>query len=164
MISRFKRTCAILILSALITSCLGCDAFVRKFTRKKQQEEAIEPVLNPELNSGLFYDNDTKYKNFFSYWRGWHDELTEAISSSGKKRKQYCMEQAIMNLVRMASLLKEEKQTELAVYIEKMEKISSKINKEGALEERSIVQQLSNIRLSLNKKFHYSKVQNWIKQ
>ncbi|MEW6009231.1 MAG: hypothetical protein AB1629_06330 [Candidatus Omnitrophota bacterium] len=164
MISRYKKLCSILILAALISSSIGCDAFIRKFTRKKQHQEEVEPVLNPELKSGLFFDNDTKYKNYFTYWRGWHDELIESITSFSKKRKKYCLEQAIMNLERMGSLLKEEKQTELRTYIEKMEKIGSDINNEGVLDERIIVQQLSNIRLALNKKFHFSKVENWIKQ
>ncbi len=162
---QYKTLLSILILAIFMISSFGCDAFVRKFTRKKQQEQAIEPVLNPEVASGLFYDNDTKYKNYFAYWRGWHDELTEAMTSSSKKRKKYCMEQAIINLERMAALLKEEKQAELGVYIEKMEKISTSLDKEGdLLEEKVIVRQLSNIRLALNKKFHFSKVQDWIKQ
>ena len=105
----YPRFLKLAIISSFLVSTVGCDAFVRKFTREKKKEEIIEPVLNPELKSGLFYDNDTKYRNYFAYWRGWQDELIQAVLEPGMKRKQYCINQALINLQKMSELLTGEK-------------------------------------------------------
>lgn len=157
-----KRWILSVIILVFICSSLGCDAFRRKFTRKKKYKEIIEPVLNPDENVGLFYDNDTKYKNYFAYWRGWHDELIQAMSGRSRKRQRYSLEQAIDNLRLMTELLRGEKQEQLNTYIQKMHKISKRLNSNQAFKERDIIRELSHIRLAVNKGLHYSKVKDWI--
>lgn len=148
----------------LIISTLGCDSFVRKFTREKKRQEMIEPVLSPEENAGLFYDNETKYKNYFAYWRAWHDELVQCMYQASKKRKRYCANQAIENLQLMSALLTGPRQKEMNGYIEKMEKIRSDIESDLVIDQNLIVQRLKNIRLSVNDKLDYKNVKEWIKQ
>lgn len=160
---RYRIFKAVLLLIFIFGIC-GCDAFARKFTRKKKYQEVIDPVLIPEEEAGLFYDNDTKYRNYFAYWRGWHDELIEAIPGSGRKRKGYAINQAIANLELMAGLLIEDGEKEIRSYIEKMEKIRLELQANKILGQRNITRQLSNIRLRVNKNLHYSKVKDWIKK
>lgn len=161
---RDMRFWKLVILLIFLSSSLGCDAFVRKFTREKKREEITEPVLNPEVKSGLFYDNDTKYRNYFAYWRGWQDELIQAISEPGMKRKQYCVSQALINLKKMSELLTGEKQAQLNSYIEQMGEIAEEINAGGVIDANTIRLRLSHIQLSVNKRLHYSKVRDWIKR
>lgn len=161
---RLERLFLVTVLLIFISSTFGCDAFRRKFTRKKKYKEIVEPVLIPEENAGIFYDNDTKYRNYFAYWRGWHDDLIQAMSGASKRRRRYSMAQALANLEQMADLLKGEKRKELLTYIQQMKKISQQIETSQMFQERRVIQQLSNIRLRINKELHYSKVKDWIKQ
>jgi ERCC4-related helicase len=162
--ARYKRLGIFAVLIIFLLSSSGCEAFVRKFTRQKQHEEAIEPVLNPETQSGLFYDNETKYRNYFAYWRGWHDELIQAMSEPNNKRRQYCVGQALINLKQMSDLLETDKQKEINTYIERMQDIANEINTNIFVNENRIIQELSRIRLNINKRMHYSKVVDWIKK
>lgn len=153
-------------LAALIfmSSALGCDAFVRKFTREKKNQDMVEPVLTPEDHVGLFFDNETKYKNYFAYWRAWQDELIQSMYQGSEKRKLYCINQAVENLELMAGLLTPEHQKEINDYIKKMNIIRRDIESESILDENMMRQKLVNIRLSINNKLHYSKVKDWIKK
>jgi len=51
--ARYKRLSIFAVLIIFLVSSSGCEAFVRKFTRQKKYQEAIEPVLNPETNPGF---------------------------------------------------------------------------------------------------------------
>ncbi len=153
-----------IIVIALISNTFGCDSFRKKFTRKRKKE-IVEPILRPEENAGLFFDAGTKYRNYFAYWRGWHDELIQSMSGKSKKKKKYSFDQTMLNLELMEGLLsKGEKKQELKVYIDKLKKIKDKIDSNQGFNERTITQRLSNIRLAINKKLHYSKVKDWIEE
>jgi hypothetical protein len=153
-----------LIILIFTINIVGCDAFARKFTRKKKQQESLEPVLVPEEKSGLFFDNDTKYKNYFVYWRSWHDELMQTMYEHSLKRKKYCINQAISNLELMSDLLTAEKKKELGGYIAEMKKIQGDIETDVTLEENIIIQRLKDIRLNINTRLDYRRVRDWIKQ
>ncbi|MBU2540986.1 MAG: hypothetical protein KJ593_03695 [Candidatus Omnitrophica bacterium] len=164
MIEKVRKLFLWMIVILLISNSFGCDAFRRKITRKNKKE-IIEPVLRPEEDAGLFYDNETRYRNYFAYWRGWHDELIQAIPGKSKKRKKYSFGQTMDNLYLMQDLLREgEKKKELTEYMDKLEKIQRQIDTNQAFNERTLIQQLSSIRLAINKKLHYSKVKDWIKE
>ncbi len=162
--SKINRSFLCLVTLVFISSTLGCDAFVRKFTREKKKQDMIEPVLTPEENAGLFYDNETKYKNYFSYWRAWQDELIQSMYQESEKRKLYCINQAIENLELMAALLIPEHQKEINEFIGKLNGIRRDIESESILNENMMRQKLVNIRLSINTKLHYSRVKDWIKK
>lgn len=117
------KLAAILFLSV---SLLGCDAFVRKFTRKpkKQSLPREEMVLAPEE----YKPTKTKeelYRGYFLYWKSWQDELIEALAGSfgtigntyNNKKQLGCIEQALKNILQMRAMLNPKKQKELDVYI-----------------------------------------------
>lgn len=162
--SKINRLFLCLLTFIFISSALGCDAFVRKFTREKKKQDMVEPVLTPDENAGLFYDNETKYKNYFAYWRAWQDELIQSMYQESDKRKLYCINQAIENLELMAALLTQEHQKEINEFIAKMNAIRRDIESESILNENMMRQKLVNIRLSINNKLHYVRVKDWIKK
>ncbi|MCM8783080.1 MAG: hypothetical protein NC909_01600 [Candidatus Omnitrophica bacterium] len=60
----------ILLFFLLTFSFFGCDAFVRKFTRKPKKDTALqkEMVLVPEEYSSMFKDKEEQYRYYFSFW------------------------------------------------------------------------------------------------
>ena len=120
----------------------GCEAFVRKFTRKpKEHKLKEEPILVPQDYSLSDLSTEERYRQYFLFWKSWQDELITALDSqaSYKKRKE-CIREAVNNLEEIRSLLIEEKQKELDVYLEKLRSLFSKI-----------IQDIYGTRLAINK-------------
>lgn len=133
---RFKPQVRHIILLAtcylLLATLIGCEAFVKKFTRKpKRFTVKEEPVLVPEQYSLSDISTEERYRQYFLFWKSWQDELITALGSSAshKKRKD-CLKQAIRNLEEMRFLLFEEKQKELDVYLERLRHLTNEINQD----------------------------------
>lgn len=108
------------VLGLMITvSLVGCDAFVRKFTRKKKKDPVSQEqvVIAPQEYRDTM-SKDEKYRQFFTYWKAWTDELIEALNrnDTNYKKRVSCVEQAIKNLEQMKKLLSDQKQKELEQY------------------------------------------------
>ncbi|MFA5150687.1 MAG: hypothetical protein WC433_07270, partial [Candidatus Omnitrophota bacterium] len=59
----------------LFTLC-GCEAFVRKFTRKSKKDKVpVEMVLAPEEWKGPQMTKEEQYRQYFVFWQSWQDEL-----------------------------------------------------------------------------------------
>jgi len=117
----------------LILNLIGCDAFVRKFTRKPKKDELPqeEMVLVPEEYKPTMTKEDL-YRQYLLYWKSWQDELIESLVNRGASTYNYkkqlsCAEQAIKNLEQLKALLNEEKQKELDKYIVKMRNLQAEI-------------------------------------
>ena len=124
----------ILLLSFLITT-LGCDSFTRKFTRKakKEQAEQVEMVLAPEEYKSTMTKEDS-YRQYLLYWKSWQGELIESLDVGGRadikgnyKKQKDCVDQAIINLVNMRTLLNPDPQKNLDKYIAGMNDLRSSI-------------------------------------
>jgi hypothetical protein len=103
----------------LIFNLIGCDAFVRKFTRKPKKEDIPqeELVLVPEEYKQTM-SKEELYRQYLLYWKSWQDELIEALSRRTNYKKQLsCAQQAINNLLALKPLLNEEKNKKLDVHI-----------------------------------------------
>ena len=99
----------------------GCDAFVRKFTRppKKKGIPQQEMVLAPQEYKNV--DKEVVYRQYFTFWESWMDELINALELYPNYKKQLdCTQRALKNLVYLKTLLNQEAQKKLDVYIGRM--------------------------------------------
>jgi len=150
----------------LVTLLMGCEAFVRKFTRKPKKPEVLkEPVLIPEVYPELTYSTYDMYKDSYLFFRSWMDELINYLEPSENRKKQIdCINEAKENLLKMHSVLKEEKQKELESYIRKLDEIKDQIK--GFLSQDkfySLKNQSINLKSRISKNFSYSKIKDFIK-
>ena len=107
---RIKKVSAVLFSGFLILNLVGCEAFTRKFTRKsKKPDAAIEMVLVPEEYKGPQMPKEDIYRQYYTYWSAWQDELINALTQNASlKKKVDCAEQALKNLVNMKMMLVED--------------------------------------------------------
>lgn len=114
----------------IIFTLFGCDAFVRKFTRKQKKEDLVkeEMVLAPEEYKGPQVSKEEQYRQYFLYWKSWHDELIEALLQKKTHKKQLdCADEAIKNLISLKSLLNENRQKNLDVYLDDFKDLRNSI-------------------------------------
>ncbi len=145
-----------------LVSLIGCDAFVRKFTRKKKAEKlpAEEMVLVPEEYKGPKMTKEELYRQYFLYWKSWQDELIEALSVGANHKKQMgSAVEAIKNLQQLRQMLKEEKQKKLDVYIGRMNELKEAITQDTYGSENGLnCMNAERIKRGLLKDFSYSRV------
>ncbi len=130
-----SRTFAVILLFSFLVTTLGCDSFVRKFTRKskKEKEEQVEMVIAPEVYKSTMTGEDY-YRQYLLYWKSWQGELIESLNISGRgnvggnhKKQKDCVNQAITNLVNMRTLLNPALQAKLDKYISSMNALKDSI-------------------------------------
>jgi len=116
----------------LLFALLGCEAFVKKFTRKPKEPETEEtPVLVPEEYSLSDISTEERYRQYFLFWKSWQDELINALGSSAShKKRRDCIKEAIKNLEELLPFLFEEKQKELEVYLERLRQLENEISQD----------------------------------
>jgi len=153
------------ILCALCSTLLGCEAFVKKFTRKPNKEKAPEEmVLQPEEYPSLFKNNQEAYQQYFLYWQSWQEELGNALLSVNSQKKQLsCIDQAIKNLTQLKTLLDEGKAAALDAYIQQSlalrEDIAADIYAQNTNANRFAAEKLKR---NIMRNFSYSKTKNHI--
>lgn len=116
----------------LLFAMLGCDAFVRKFTRKSKKEPKKEElVLVPEEYRPPPMTKEEVYRKYFLYWESWHDELINALTYGASQKKQLdCVKEALKNLELVRSALQEKQQKKLDVYIEQLKGLQQDISRD----------------------------------
>lgn len=108
----------------------GCDAFVRKFTRKPKKDDVnpSQVVVYPHEYTPPQMSKEERYRNSTMYWKAWQDELLNALADNrSQKKKLDCIEQALKNLQEMRAMLNIQKQKELDRLIERMLTVQSRI-------------------------------------
>ncbi len=130
---RFKRQITQIVilvtLYSLLATLLGCEAFVRKFTRKPKKKEAKEEiVLVPQDYSPSDISVEDRYRQYFLFWKSWQEELITALSSSASQKKKIsCLEEAVKNLESLRPLLYEEKQRDLDSFLSQLRRLGEQI-------------------------------------
>lgn len=116
----------------LLATLAGCDAFVRKFTRKPKRAPVKEELLlAPEEYKARSLPSKDSYQQYFLFWKSWHNELIDSLTSDASHKKRvYCISEAIKNLEDMKPLLKEGKQGELEIYISELKVLKSKLQED----------------------------------
>jgi hypothetical protein len=161
---KLKARVCIFILS-LVIFLSGCEAFVRKFTRKPKNDkiQKEEVVLAPEEYAGKSLSSEELYRQYFLYWKSWQDELLSSLSSVGENQKKQlsCVEQALTNLAELRPLLQSQKQALLDTYINQLRQVQDAIV--GDPYARSIMgtrQAAERIKRNILKDFSFPKIKD----
>lgn len=147
----------------LILSLVGCDAFVRKFTRKTKKDDThVEMVLAPQEYKPSMSKQE-EYRQYFMFWKAWQDELINALlMDKSQKKKLDCIDEAIKSLVNMRPMLNEDKQRKLDMYIGLTQDLRREIDRDtyGSKDDwnRNRAEQLKR---NIQKDFSYDKVKNY---
>lgn len=161
--NRSMRTALLLVASyCLLVTMLGCEAFVRKFTRKHKKKDVSreEMVVAPEEYKGPEMTREELYRQYLLYWKSWHDELIGSLTRNSNHKKQVdCAGEAIRNLEQLRALLAQADQVRLDTYISRMNELSSSISSDiygaAVADNRRIAEQ---IRRNILKDFSYHKI------
>ncbi|MDD2657757.1 MAG: hypothetical protein PHD04_03825 [Candidatus Pacebacteria bacterium] len=146
----------------LLFNIIGCDSFARKSTRKTKKENlpVEEMVLAPEEYKPPQLSAEERYRQYFLYWKSWHDELITAIADkASQKRKIDCAMEAIENLVNLRGLLNQAAQVKLDIQINKLKELQEQIAADiYANAGTNYVQAAERIRRNIMRDFSYHKV------
>jgi len=161
------RQALLLLVTAWVTvSLFGCEAFVRKFTRKQKKEEGKreEMVLVPQEYLGPDLTKEELYRQQFLFWEAWHDELIETLTGSANHKKQVgCAEQAIKNLEQVRARLDEPTRKKLDVYLDKLRGLKDAIVKDGYSNNASSRRgSAERIKRDILKNFSYQKIKDYL--
>lgn len=145
----------------LMVSIIGCDAFVRKFTRKPKKTDTRqqEMVLVPEEYKPTM-TKEQAYRQYYLFWKSWQDELIESLLQKGSQKKQIdCAAEAMDNLLNLRRLLSEDKQKKLDIYISQMKDLQELIGRDSyGTNNASNAQAADRIKKNISRLFSYSKV------
>jgi len=147
----------------LVFSLCGCESFVRKFTRKsKKGQNPEEMVLAPQEWKGPQMTKEEQYRQYFLFWKSWHEELINAfLQNSTQKKKIDCGQQAMKNLVGMRSLLNESKQKQLDVYLRQLADLESEIKSDiYGTSGNSYRQASEKLMMNIQQSFAYNDIKN----
>ncbi len=147
----------------LILGLCGCDAFVRKFTRKPKKENLpqVEMVLAPEEYKQTLTKEEL-YRQYFLYWKSWQDELIEALLRGSNHKKQVsCANEALKNLAQLRIMLNENTRAQLDSHIAKLQElrdtIANDIYNSGVSSYRLSAER---IKMRVLKEFSYPKIKD----
>lgn len=128
-----KKITLLFIFCFFLLASIGCDAFVRKFTRKSKKDSSAqeEMVLAPIEYKAPQMSKEELYRQNFLYWKSWQDELIEALLSGKNHKKQLdCTIQAIKNLEQIKIMLRGESQKKLDNYIQQLINIKQSVERD----------------------------------
>lgn len=148
-------------------SLIGCDAFVRKFTRKPKRENLPkeELVLEPQEYKGSELTKEELYRQYFLFWKSWQEELIISLSEGNNYKKRVdCVNEAVKNLNELKVLLDEDKGKKIEVYINQITVLGDGIEKDiygmNVMKDRLSAERLQRLIL---KQFTYYKVKGCLK-
>jgi hypothetical protein len=151
----------------LISTLVGCEAFVRKFTRKSKKDKFSreEMVLVPQEYKKPQLSKEDQYRQYFVYWRSWTDELINYLDKGGNHKKQVdCAEEVIGNLVNIRALLTEEKQNKIDTYIKQFKTLQGAISQDIYGYAVNINRQSAErIKRNFLRDFSYNKIKGYLK-
>ena len=165
---RAKNILCVCVLMCVIFDLLGCDAFVRKFTRKHKKDsfEETEMVLVPQEYNVPGATNDELYQQYFLFWKSWQDELIESLQGGTNHKKQLgSIKEAIKNMEQLKNLLNEEKQKSVQLYIEKLamlhDAVANDLYGSNAFNNRTSAE---TIKRNILRDLSYRKIKDYIKK
>ena len=158
---KFRNVFSIFVAYFVILNLIGCEAFTRKFTRKSKNENLpqTEMVLVPEEYRSTM-SKEELYRQYFLFWKSWHDELINSLSIGANHKKQIgSANEAIKNLEQLKAYLNAEKQKELDIYLNQLKTLKELITKDAYGSNFSVNRYTAeSIRRSILRDFSYSKI------
>ena len=147
----------------LLVTLTGCEAFVRKFTRKPKGEPRKEtPVIQPEVYPDVASSRGQLYKDYFLFWETWVEELLSNLSEKANLKKQKeCANEALDNLTKMRSLLNDEKAKTLEPFIAEFTALKNTISAErlNSADFYYLRNKLERIKSKVHRNFIFSKIE-----
>lgn len=161
-----KKACLVCLCCIFLAALSGCETMARKFTRKsKKSGQPVQMVLAPEEYKGPEMSKEELYRQYFLFWKSWHDELENAlIQRSSVKKKVSCGQEALKNLINMKSMLTSDMQKNLEIYINRMIRLLADIKSDiyGAGDFR-LLQTAERIKMDVHRDFVYPRIKNYLK-
>ena len=161
---KLKNVLYLFFVVSLLSSLVGCEAFVRKFTRKPKTGDMRreEMVLVPQEYKGPQMSKEELYRKYFMYWQAWQGELINAMAAGGNYKKRVdSLDEAIKNLGQLKGLLNTDKQKQLDVYLQRMydlrKRISDDIYSVHREQNRFLAERLTR---DIQRYFSYSDIKN----
>jgi hypothetical protein len=144
----------------------GCDAFVKKFTRKPKTENlpTDEMVVAPQEYKRPERSKSEQYQQSFLFWKTWQDELIVSLQEKRSQKKYVdCLNQAVQYLESLRPLLKQEVQQKLDQYIVQERKLSESLSKDfyGHNISRNLFS-AERIKRSILRDFSYKKIKDFL--
>lgn len=145
----------------LVFNLIGCEAFVRKFTRKKNREVQEEMVLAPEPYKNTA-SKEEQYRQSLIFWKAEHEELISALLENKPAKKRInSAQEAIKHLENMKVLLNDAKQKQLGGYIIRMNDLLENIRGDSYGANNNLYRlKAENIRRDILRDFSYDKIKN----
>src|SRR3989338_2775293 len=161
---RVKRILKALVIFFLVIDFVGCEAFVRKFTRKQKKDNIPqeEMVLAPEEWKGPQMTKEQMYRQYFMFWKSWQDELVESLLQKRSQKKQIdCSLEAIKNLLSLRVLLNTESQKKLDNYINQIKDLRDCLARDFyGNDTASNANKAERIKRNVLRDFSYNKIKN----
>jgi len=149
----------------LVLNLIGCEAFVRKFTRKSKKDEAKQelPVIVPEEYKEAL-DKDELYVKYYEYWKSWQEELIQSLlDHKSQKKKLECVEQSLQNLEKLKSFLKEEKRQVADRYIIRLGVLREQIDDDTyGRNDADYRQRAEHLKLSIQRELCHDKIKGFM--
>lgn len=161
--STIRKVAALVFLLYCLSSLTGCEAFVRKFTRKPKYIKKEEPIIQPESYPEITVTKEDYYKDSFLFWESWSDELISFLTSDAnfKKQKQ-CANESLENLIKCQGLLNEAKAREFQPSILEFSEIKDEIFSGNLSSSRLPVlrDRVKRVKVKVRRNFSYTKVKD----
>ncbi|MFA5275846.1 MAG: hypothetical protein WC417_03015 [Candidatus Omnitrophota bacterium] len=157
-----RKLFSTVVICFLIFSLIGCEAFTRKFTRKKKNASPQEElVLVPEVYKNTA-SKEEQYRQSFIFWKAEHEELIDALlQNKPNKKKVKSAQEAIKHLENMKSLLNEATQKRLSGYIARLKDILDAVGSDPYGRNNDFYRvRAENIERDIMRDFSYNKIKN----
>lgn len=157
------RSIFLVTIYSLLVTLIGCEALLKKFTRKSKRTEEVQMVLAPEEYKPTMTKEEL-YRQFLLFWRSWQEELVESLlQNKSLKKRVDCATEAIKNLESMKKMLVAEKQKKLDSYIERMKLLKDRIaNDIYGVNNNTYRERAEDLQMDIWKDFSFGDIKNYL--
>lgn len=129
---KYVTACLVLM---FILQASACESLRKKFTRRRKTQESNEVMIVSPRDYGAHPSpNSVMYRQYFTYWKSWNQELVAAFSDRASDKKVLdCINQAIINIRKMSTYLTEDKAAALSVHIQQTQTLQQRIQSKPGL-------------------------------
>ncbi len=120
----------------LVGTTSGCEAFRRKFTRKKKEDPSQSQagvIFDPIDYPDIVKSPAEIYRQHYSLWKVWHSDLSIVLENDANEKKvRYVLGQMKEHLTAMRALLKEDVRPQMDAYLKEIDSLSLEFEKSPA--------------------------------
>ena len=151
----------------MVYGLCGCEAFVRKFTRKPKIEDLPkeEMVLSPEEYQAPNLSKEELYRQYLLYWKTWQGEMVDSLTLNGNHKKQVsCAQETIKNLELLGEMLDDTSRKKIDAYLFSLNELKESVRKD--IYGNKISQnrgEAERLRMLILRDFSYAKIKDNLK-